>query len=234
MRCWSKSLLLAPVMSCVLASAQVRNSALTVVDRGSIPVRDIPQKIQAIVPLEGMPDGIESRTISFYSRTVPVEIMGAKGLLAWFSYTHPPKQKMMVSVEADQPTFGSVLYNRKLYVCPQQSPSASIPVMNRLIASLGTESITDGDAISLALAMAKCSSTLYIFADPQGASKEGDDRMRSVASPPKVKRVKGNVQVEFYSWAPLPQGEMSRWLITFEEKAVREILRVPISSTAPR
>ena len=86
----------------------------------------------------------------------------------------------------------------------------SLPVINELLSSAKAGSLRDTEAQSIALLMAKCSETLQVYGDPQRISESTQKRMQKVASPPTNRMVDGDISVEFYSWAALPNGKISK------------------------
>src|SRR5258707_14521112 len=140
----NKALLLCLVSH--IAFAQTKFVEFTVVKTDPVSDKYASSHVKAVLPKGEGPQSHESRKIRFYPRPVPFTFRGAHGLLTWFSYTNPPKGRKTVFVEADQPSFGSLLYRETLYVCASSSPQSSVPVINELLASAGSNPLTEEEA----------------------------------------------------------------------------------------
>lgn len=188
--------------------------------------------LKAIFPKGEEPQTGESKQIKLYPRPVPFELRGVQGELTWFSYTNPPKDKRVIYTEADQTTFGSFLFRDHLYVCSWRSIQSSVPVMNALLSSVSSESLTEAEARSLALLFAKCSDTLQIYGDdkPSFFSAEAQQKMEKVAAPPTSENHNGDISVVLYSWSALPAGEVSKWTFLFRGNEVVSVKREPVSA----
>jgi hypothetical protein len=65
---------------------------------------------------------MDTLKIKFHPGTVNFVLRDKDGLLTWFSYTNPPKDKKRISIEADRTSFGALLYGKTLYVCTPDRP----------------------------------------------------------------------------------------------------------------
>jgi hypothetical protein len=210
--------------------AQTDTVDLTVLRNNSADVKHIPKHLEAILPsgMTGKPD--ESRQIEFFTQMIPFEFRGADGIVVWFSYRNPPKGKGWHHAEADQPTYGSFFYRRKLYVCSLGSIQSSIPVINELLSSGNRSPLTEGEARSMALLFARCSETLQIYGDTPHISDEAREQLKGLASAPTARTVDGNVQVTFYSWSSFPVSRANKWSFVFRGTKIVSVDREPISN----
>jgi len=219
---------------CMAASGfgQTDSTELTVLRDSSVVDEHVPKHLTAILPKGEQGNTEEFRKIRFYRQRLPFEFRGAKGVLVWFSYTNPPKDRRTVFVEADQTTFGSFLLQNHLYVCSFRSIQSSVPVMNALLSSVSSAPLTEVEARSMALLFAKCSDTLQIYGDdkPSFLSTEAQLKMEKVASPPASENHNGDISVVLYSWSALPAGEVSKWTFLFRGNEVVSVKREPVSA----
>ena len=222
-------LLLCMMVPC--AVAQTNSVELTVVHADAPPKGVTSNRVKAVFPNGEGPPVNKPRKIKYYPRPVPFEFRGAEGELTWFSYTNPPKDKNTFFVEADQPILGSLLYRGKLYVCSSSSAQSSIPVINALLSSASSASLTEDEARSMALLFAKCSDTVQIYGDEQSSFEDAQKRMQNVAVPPVVRALNGEISVVLYSWSALPVGEISKWSFLFRAKEIVSVRRDPVSET---
>lgn len=211
--------------------AQNKSVELTVVRPDTSVQSNFKSHLLAILPYGEEPRSSRSNKIKFYARPVPFELRGKQGMLTWFSYTNPPEDEGRFYTEADQPVLGSLLYEDKLYVCSSRSIQSSIPVVNELLSSTGSEPLTKAEALSIALLFAKCSDTVQIYGDEKSSffSEEAQEKMGKVAVPPVAKTVNGQIAVTFYSWSALPAGEVSKWSFSFQGNQLAKVRREPIS-----
>lgn len=209
-------------------SAQTRDVVFTVAndaaERGSIP-----EKIKAIVTKDWT---APTRLIRFYPGRTPFQIGDINGTLAWFSYTTHPKHHWIVH-EADQPMYGALLDKGVLYVCSPDSPESTYRVVNRLLASHGPNSLSDQDALSVALLLVKCTGPQHVFGDPNGTSQTATEKMSGKATAPKVTNDNGAIRVSFYSFQFLPSGEITRWDVEFRGGQVSRVNHEHVAYTPP-
>jgi hypothetical protein len=223
------------LLLCAFASSgfsQTKAVTFTVITDASAAHSPAPEHIRAVLPMEDTSAHINSRKIRFYPGGSKFVFRNAEGLLTWFSYTSPPKNKKRVYIEADQTSFGALLYRNTLYVCTPDQPQQSLPVINALLASVHADSLNELEAQSVALLMAKCSDTLQVYGDPQSTSEAAQKQMQKVASPPITAAVNGDTKVEFYSWSTLPNGAISRWSFLFRANRLLTVDRVEVSPAA--
>ncbi len=212
---------------------QTRIATFTVITSASDAHSAAPKHIRAVLPAEDNSEHLGTLKIKFYPEALDFVLNGKSGLLEWFSYTNPPKDKRRIFVEADQTSFGSLLYRNTLYVCQPGQPQQSLPVINQLLASTLSGSLTKIDAQSVALMLAKCSDTLQVYGDPQSTSEPAQKRMQNIASPPVSTMVDQDVRVEFYSWSALPDGTISKWTFLFRANRLLTVTRTGVSKAAP-
>ena len=108
------------------------------------------------------------------------------------------------------------------------------PVMNALLSSVSSVSLTEAEARSIAFLFAKCSDTLQIYGDDKAAfiSAEAQQQMEKIAKPPTSENRNGDISVVFYSWSALPAGEVSKWTFLFRGNEVVSVKREPVSTNA--
>lgn len=221
-------------MTAASGFAQTDSAVLTVLSDSAVADKHLPKRVNAILPKGERGNTDEFQKIRFYRQRLPFELKGANGVLAWFSYTNPPKDKRAIFVEADQTTFGSFLLRDRLYVCSLRSLQSSVPVMNALLSSVSSVSLTEAEARSIAFLFAKCSDTLQIYGDDKAAfiSAEAQQQMEKIAKPPTSENRNGDISVVFYSWSALPAGEVSKWTFLFRGNEVVSVKREPVSTNA--
>jgi hypothetical protein len=210
--------------------AQTKTVTFTVVSAGSAAVSSAPKHIRAVLSTEDDSEHVDTLKIRFYPGPSKFVVAGQEGLLTWFSYTNPPMDRKRVFVEADQTTFGGLLYENILYVCTPNQPQKSLAVINQLLASVGSSHLSASDAEAIALLLAKCSNTLQVFGDPQSTSEDAQRRMEKIASPPTSTRVDGEIHVDFYSWSALPTDAISKWSLVFNAHSLVKVDRVVLSA----
>jgi hypothetical protein len=218
---------------CALASSglsQTKSEIFTIItDSSAAPA---PKHIRGVLSAEDTSAHIDTQKIRFYPGILKFVFRDEDGILTWFSYTNPPKDKKRISIEADQTSFGALLYRSTLYVCTPDQPQQSLPVINDLLASAHAGSLKEVEAQSIALLMAKCSATLQVYGDPQSTSESAQRRMQKVASPPVTTTVNGDIKVEFYSWSALPDGAISKWSFLFRANRLLTVGRIEVSHAA--
>ena len=214
------------------AFAQTRSVTFTVITADSPARPHAPNHINALLSSKDDSEHINSLKIKFYSNPSKFVLKGESGLLTWFSYTDPPTDKKKVCIEADQTSFGALIYRNTLYVCSPDRPQQSLPVINELLASAKVDSLEESEAQSVALLMAKCSNTLQVYGDPQSTSESAQKRMQKMASPPSITTVNGDIKVEFYSWSALPDSAISKWSFTFHANRLLMVARTEVSKAA--
>jgi hypothetical protein len=218
----------ARLLICFVASAafaQTKAVTFTVITANSAAHPPAPNHIRAILSSEDNSEHIDTLKIKFFPNSSQFVLRGEHGLLTWFSYTDPPTDKKKAFIEADQTSFGALLYRNTLYVCTPDRPQHSLPVINELLASAKADSLGEADAQSIALLMAKCSNTLQVYGDPQSTLKSAQERIQKVASPPATTTVNGDIKVEFYSWSALPDGAISKWTFLYRANRLLTVAR---------
>ncbi len=220
------------LLLCLAATAgfaQDRVATFTVITDTSAAHSSAPKRIRAVLAAQDDSEHIDSLKIKFYPGASKFHLNGENGLLTWFSYTNPPKDKKRINVEADQTSFGSLLYRNTLYVCTPGHPQQSLPVINEFLKSVDATPLTKADAQAVALLTAKCSDTLQVYGDIQSTSQSTQALMQKVASPPVTTMVDGDIHVEFYSWSALPDGAISKWSFLFRADRLAAIARTEVS-----
>lgn len=212
-----------------LGLAQTRTETFTIVTATSGTHSQYPKHIEAVLSAKDDSVHIDTRKIWFHPGSLRFAFEGQDGLLTWFSYTNPPSDRKRVYIEADQTAFGALLYKNTLYVCAPHRPQESIAVINALLASAKADPLSEADAQSISLLMAKCSDALQVYGDPQSSSKSAQKRMQKVASPPYTTTGNGEIRVEFYSWSALSDDAISKWTFHFRANRLLSLDRIGIS-----
>jgi len=211
-----------------LGLAQTRTETFTVISATSAAHSQFPKHMRAVMSAEDDSEHINTLKIKFHPDFRSFAFNGRDGLLIWFSYTNPPRDKKRVSIEADQTSYGALLYGKTLYVCAPNRPQKSLPVINALLASAKAAPLSEADAQSISLLTAKCSDALQVYGDPEPSSESAQKRMQKVASPPVTTTANGDITVVFYSWSALPKDAISKWSFCFRGNRLWSVDRIGI------
>jgi hypothetical protein len=214
-----------------LGLAQTKTETLTIITATSAAHSQYPKHIRAVLSAKDDSVHIDTRKIKFHPGPVKFAFEGQDGLLTWFSYTNPPRDRKRVFIEADQTAFGALLYRSTLYVCSPDRPQESMPVINALLASATASPLSETDAQSISLLTAKCSDALEIYGDPQSSSESAQRRLQKVASPPITTTANGEIKVVFYSWSALPDDAISKWTFRFRANRLLSLDRIALSES---
>jgi len=218
-----KGVLLVIVTAC--AYAQGASIRLHVVHRFSFADEVAEGSVLAVFPEDEQAKAIETRRIIIHPHPREVDIGTTKSLLVWFSYTNPPTNKREVQGEADQPDFGALLSDRTLYVCSRRSPKLSVPVLNQYLRSALSGRMSEKDARSTAVLLARCSEHLQVLDETTPELDGLREQLVKIGHLPTVVPTSDGFLVTFFTWTGLPQGEVSKWSIQMKGKLIADVKR---------
>ncbi|MBZ5555394.1 MAG: hypothetical protein LAO21_22015 [Acidobacteriia bacterium] len=212
------------------AYAQGASIRLHVVHRFSFADEVAEGSVQAVFPEDQQPKATETQKIIIHPHPREVAIGKGKSLLVWFSYTNPPTNKHEVYGEADQPDFGAVLSNRTLYVCSWRSPELSVPVLNQYLRSVLSGRMSQKDARSTAVLLARCSEHLQVLDETTPELDGLREQLVKIGHLPTVVATTDGFLVTFFTWTGLPQGELSKWSIHMKGRLIADVKREHVTN----